>query len=74
MGCIFKDLEGKCSLAMDTLGNYEENSDIEGCDIEGCSVDSDPCPLDSCSNYESDYTCYECGADLNIEECTCEEN
>lgn len=39
-----------------------------------CIYEDDPNPIDSCEFYESDYMCYECDKDLNIEECICDEN
>ncbi len=46
----------------------------EGCDKNGyCAVEDDPNPADSCDSYESDYTCYDCGVDLNVSDCECKE-
>lgn len=63
MGCIynvhFSDFTGKCTLELKHL------------DDGICIYEDDPNPGDSCEWYESDYTCPECGADLNIEDCEC---
>jgi hypothetical protein len=63
MGCLNSDFDGVCSL-------YED-FDVPA---EGgyCTCDCDPDPSESCSYYESDYTCPECGCDLNVEDCDCE--
>jgi hypothetical protein len=60
MGCIYSEFSGRCSVGVD------------GCD-DGCIYDDDPNPADSCEQYESDWVCTECGVDMNVEECTCEE-
>jgi hypothetical protein len=69
MGCIYRDNEEICSL-------YEEGhtGSPNGCDGDGgCWAADDPDPNVGCDQYESDWTCNGCGADLNIEECTCED-
>lgn len=72
MGCIyesnsFNEDVGKCTL-------WEENVESRGCDECGiCVVSEDPQPSDSCEDYESDWTCIECGVDLNVEDCECED-
>lgn len=71
MGCIYEDNEGKCSLALDGDGELEQ--DMQGSDNGDCVVSDDPDPSISCDSYESDWTCLECGADLNAEECSCNE-
>ena len=71
MGCIYQNREGECTLASDTYGNLTE--EMEGSDDGYCVCSDDPSPSDTCGSYESDYTCRECGADLNIEECGCDE-
>jgi len=35
-----------------------------------CVCDDDP--FNSCPSYESDSICFECGADLNVEDYTCD--
>ncbi len=77
MGCIyensgFSEDSGKCSLwDDDDVGN---GFDAMGTDKEGfCCVSDDPNPADSCESYESDSTCFECGQDLNVSECDCDE-
>ena len=72
MGCIYEDNGfdegcGSCSL-------WEEEIEMNGCDKKGiCVCSDDPDPSFMCEYYESDYQCFECGADLNNEECACEE-
>jgi hypothetical protein len=73
MGCIYSNFDGECQ-------NYDEEVKDEtlGCvgygDEDGfCAVEDDPDPNYGCSCYESDSTCSECGADLNTDECSCEE-
>ena len=73
MGCIFKNSNGTCSLAIDYWGDALPNDSIEGAIKGYCSVSfSMIYPTDSCECYQSDYQCHECGADLNYEECTCD--
>lgn len=69
MGCIHEDrMDGKCSLCDSIVG-------MLGCDENGhCVVSEDPDPGYSCESYESDWECPECGMDLNVEECECEED
>lgn len=69
MGCIYENFEGEC-------GMFDGDNSIDnlGCDEEGlCICSEDPDPGYTCESYESDWCCNECGADLNIEECSCEE-
>lgn len=74
MGCIYENNSfgeedsGKCTL-------WDDGDGMEcGVDENGvCCCSDDPDPADSCSCYESDYTCMECGADLNVEDCGCED-
>ena len=69
MGCIYSDFEGECSL-------YEQGhpNNPEGCvDDSTCCAEDDPLPGDTCGAYESDWLCSECDADLNINECECED-
>ena len=63
MGCLNCSFDGVCQVA--------DEFDVPD---EGgfCVCESDPDPSVSCSMYESDYTCPECGTDLNVEECDCE--
>jgi len=55
MGCIYSNFEGKCTV------------DI----VDFCCYEDDPDPSYSCESYESDYYCSECGIDLNVKECKC---
>lgn len=75
MGCIYESngFDTECGLC--TLWESEgKGLDIAGVDENGiCVVSDDPDPSYSCDCYESDYSCSECGADLNIEECDCED-
>lgn len=59
--CYFHEVDG---CVDDTLGMDEKGF---------CCVSDDPDPSYGCANYESDYTCMECGADLNVEDCGCED-
>lgn len=75
MGCIYIDnLEGICTLCDNETINlnpqgaeYNEDSGEWEC---VCEDDEDPGYM--CESYESDWVCSECGADLNIEECDCD--
>lgn len=71
MGCIYNTFDGICQLWDED--NIEQSP--PGCDKKdgACWCDEDPHPHNSCDSYESDSVCHECGADLNIEECTCED-
>ena len=60
MGCIYSDFEGKCQCDVGDDDGY-------------CCYEDDPDPFYGCEYYESDYVCTECGADLNVEECKCED-
>ena len=70
MSCLYKSNwadSGKCELWDDTI-------EMPGCDNEGnCICDNDPDPSYLCGDYESDYKCSDCGVDLNIGDCECEE-
>ena len=69
MGCIYHNYEEECSLF-----EKDHPGSPQGCDKDGfCSVNEDPVPEDNCENYESDWSCRECGVDLNKEECECED-
>lgn len=71
MGCIYEDqMEGTCTMF------DEKNPDLrpQGCDKKGeCCTSEDPDPNVGCDFYESDWTCFDCGVDLNIDECECED-
>ena len=73
MGCIYENNSfgengGKCYFFV------SDNEEMESCDENGyCMVSDDPDPSYSCDRYESDYTCSECGYDLNVGECECDE-
>ena len=74
MGCIYEDRSldsaGACTLCdEDDLTNGPEGSENGIC---VCS--DDPDPSYSCDSYESDYVCPDCGVDLNVDECECEDN
>lgn len=73
MGCIYETNGFDVDAGICTL--WEDGAiEIQGCDEKGyCVVSEDPDPSRNCDCYESDYTCSECGADLNVEECDCEE-
>jgi len=66
MGCIYHNYSGKCTIS-------EEDWEMAGSKDGYCVVDDDPDPACSCDTYESDYYCSECGVDLNIKECECNE-
>lgn len=68
MGCIYEDrMDGTCTI-------YDENIEMGGCDENGiCCCSEDPDPSVTCGFYESDYTCMDCGCDLNVEECDCDD-
>ena len=69
MGCIYEDWEGNCQMFEDGHRNGPM-----GCDKEGkCNASGDPDPNVSCDTYESDSVCPDCEADLNIEDCTCDD-
>ena len=76
MGCLYEDSEGVCTLSLDDDGLVDKDNIQQGCGDDGiCVVSCDPNPGYSCECYESDYSCPDCGMDLNVEECTCgEEN
>jgi hypothetical protein len=60
MGCIYSDREGECDI------NEELGNGI-------CVYEDDPNPADSCQHYESDWVCGDCGNDMNVEECECDQ-
>ena len=66
MGCILEDGCGNCTVA-------EDGVEIEGQEDGICVCSSDENPADSCSSYESDWACRDCGVDLNVGECECDE-
>lgn len=76
MGCIYEDrCDGLCSLATNNDGEFDAECAQQGCDEEGmCVVSDDPDPSHSCDAYESDWSCVDCGVDLNVEDCECEED
>ena len=63
MGCIYTDNDGVCTI----------DHDDEMMEDGYCCFDDDPDPSDSCESYESDNMCRDCYADLNVEDCTCED-
>jgi hypothetical protein len=73
MGCIYENNgfgedAGKCNM-------WSPDIEMRGCSDDGCCVCSDdPDPNVMCDTYESDNTCFACGTDLNIGECTCDED
>lgn len=75
MGCLYEDrMEGYCTLCMDDDGEPDFEQLQQGCDEGGvCVVSDDPDPSENCDKYESDYTCNECGQDLNVNDCTCDD-
>lgn len=75
MACLYADkCDGVCSMATNNDGEYDPEQKQGGCDDKGvCVVGDDPEPSRNCENYESDWSCYECGADLNNEECECDD-
>ena len=74
MGCIYEDrCDGLCMLSLNDDGEFDKESEQQGSENGICVVSEDPQPSDNCDAYESDYQCNECGADLNIEDCECEE-
>jgi len=75
MGCIYEDrCDGMCSMSTNSDGELDKEQKQQGCDDEGiCVVSDDPDPARSCDTYESDWSCHECGVDLNVNECECAE-
>ena len=74
MGCIYESRgfgidAGACTLC------DEDNPSIcpPGAENGICICSDDPDPGYTCDSYESDDVCLGCGADLNVEECQCEE-
>lgn len=74
MGCIYNSNgidAGVCSL-WEEDGGFEIQGVFD--DPKGyCGADEDPDPSSSCDSYESDWTCSICDADLNVEDCGCED-
>ena len=67
MGCLYCNFDGECEL-------YSNDNGPSG-QVDGvCVVDEDPNPADSCEFYESNWTCPDCGVDLNVEECKCDKD
>ncbi len=65
MACINENFNGDCDL----YGVFDCNE----CCVDGvCACSDDPNPAESCPNYESDNICFNCGVDLNVDECECE--
>ena len=75
MPCMYaNNCDGLCTMATNHEGEYDPQHKQGGCDDEGnCIVGDDPDPSHSCETYESDWSCYDCGVDLNVGECECEE-
>lgn len=75
MGCIYEEqMTGNCTLSVNNEGDFDPEHKQQGCDECGvCIVSDDPDPSYSCDSYESDYACPECGEDLNVNDCGCEE-
>lgn len=70
MGCIYNNFDGDCQF----FDAEDGDTSPEGCDEEGiCICEDDPDPVDTCQSYESNWTCSECGQDLNVDECGCED-
>lgn len=61
MGCLYENFKGYCTLESDD-------------ETVSCDYSSDPDPADSCENYETDWYCPDCGVDLNVEVCRCDNN
>ena len=76
MGCLYNlDWDTDMCQMVDRDENDKPIGNMPGgCDEKGyCICDSDEDPNYMCESYETDNPCYECGADLNIEECECED-
>ena len=74
MGCIyenngFDEDAGRCTLCDEN----DPDNGPEGSENGFCVCSDDPDPSDTCQSYESDYVCHECGVDLNVAECECED-
>ena len=63
MACIHEDNIGMCLLPEAGLK----------CPKTGACDAIEQSDYDSCEQYESNYGCTDCGADFNVEECTCHE-
>lgn len=75
MGCIYSNHEGICSLCDNETPHLnpagaEYNDEIEEYECV-CEEDEDPGYM--CDVYESNWICPECGADLNLENCQCDD-
>ena len=74
MGCIYENqMNGSCQFAQDENGDYQKELEQQGSDKGFCVCSEDPDPGRTCESYESDWYCSECDTDLNVEECTCED-
>ena len=75
MPCIYENKRcGTCTISTDGDDKPITDNMQNGCDEDAvCVVGDDPDPSVSCDGYESDYTCSECGVDLNVEDCECED-
>lgn len=75
MGCIYCNYDDICSLCdNETINLNPPGAEYnEEDDIWECICYDDPDPGYMCDSYESDYVCEGCGADLNIEECQCDD-
>jgi len=72
MGCLYMDLESKCTLSLNDDGVVDSENLMRGCAADGyCNVCEDPDPADNCEAYESDWVCSKCGEDLNVDDCGC---
>ena len=74
MGCLYEDrMEGYCTLTLNDDGEFTfDCEDLQGSEDGYCVCSDDPYPSYICDSYESDWTCPDCGVDLNVEECNCE--
>jgi len=75
MGCIYNSNGIGIDAGVCSLWDEDAGVEIAGVfdDPNGyCGADDDPDPSYSCDHYESDYYCFECGIDLNVEECDCD--
>jgi hypothetical protein len=67
MACIYEDYNGYCTYD----ANIELPPTMKGKEGECAAVGKD---YDNCDCYESMQYCDDCGADLELEQCTCEED
>jgi hypothetical protein len=72
MGCIYENNGidedgGRCTLCDE--GDWENGP--PGQENGFCVCSDDPDPSFTCDSYESDNVCYDCGVDLNVEDCQC---